>query len=96
MGADGRVLTEVGFVLHALPGVGTRPLPCLQLGVPVIKLLPTGGRDSVEVAGCRFPVDFDDWLVVIPDHQKKVGHLRRLPPRLLTEPEGLHLFFLLV
>ena len=43
-------------------------------------LLPTGGRDSVEVAGCRFPVDFDDWLVVIHDHQKKVGHLRRLPP----------------
>ena len=60
-------------------------------------LLPTGGRDSVEVAGCRFPDDFDDRLVVFHGRQqKKVGYLRRLPPRLLTEPEGLHLFFLLV
>ena len=53
----------------------------LQLGVPVKQLLPAGGRDSVEVAGCRFPDDFDDWLVVIHDHQKKkVGHLISLSP----------------
>ena len=80
MGADGRVLTEVGFVLHALLGVGTQPLPCLQLDVPVIKLLPTGGRDSVEVAGCGFPDGFGDRLVVTHGHQKKFGHLRSLPP----------------
>ena len=53
----------------------------LQFGVPVNKLLPTGGRDSVKVAGCRFPDDIDDRLVVFHDHQKKkVGHLISLPP----------------
>ena len=36
------------------------PLPSLQFGVPVNKLLPTGGRDSVKVAGCLFPDDIDD------------------------------------
>ena len=82
MGADGRVLTEVGFVLHALPGVGTRPLPCLQLGVPVIKLLPTGGRDSVEVAGCGFLDGLGDSLVVIHDHQEEeFGYYSSLSPR---------------
>ena len=53
----------------------------LQLGVPVNKLLPTGGRDSVEVAGCGFPDGFGDRLVVTHGHQKKkFGHLRSLPP----------------
>ena len=52
----------------------------LQLSVPVNKLLPTGGRDSVKVAGCHFPDDSDDRLVVIHGHQKKkVGHLISLP-----------------
>ena len=53
----------------------------LQLGVPVNKLLPTGGRDSVEVAGCGFPDGFGDRLVVSQDHQKKFGYYSSLPPR---------------
>ena len=53
----------------------------LQLGVPVNKLLPTGGRDSVKVAGCHFPDGFDDSLVVFHDHQEEeFGYLRSLPP----------------
>jgi len=81
MGADGRVLTEAGFVLHALLGVGPGLFRVLQLGVPVNDLLPTGGRDSVKVAGCHFLDGFEDRLVVIHDHQKKkVGHLISLSP----------------
>ena len=53
----------------------------LQLGVPVNELLPTGGRDSVKVAGCHFPDGFDDSLVVFHDHQEEeFGYLRSLPP----------------
>ena len=82
MGADGRVLTEAGFVLHALQGVGTRPLPSLQLGDAVNERFAHRERDPVKVAGCHFPDDIDDWLVVIHDHQKKkVGHLISLPLR---------------
>ena len=54
----------------------------LQLGVPVNKLLPTGGRDSDEVAGCSFPDGLGNGLVVVHDHQEEeFGHLRSLPPR---------------
>ena len=84
MAADGRVLYRSRLCVTASLSVWICLFCVLQPGVTVkqlgVALLPTGVRDSVEVAGCRFPVDFDDWLVVIHDHQKKVGHLRRLPP----------------
>ena len=85
MTADGRVLYRSRLCV-------TSPTGCLDpassvsfssaslLSNLVLHLLPTGGWDSVKVAGCRFPVDFDDWLVVFHGRQqKKVGHLRRLP-----------------
>ena len=50
----------------------------LQLGVPVNKLLPTGGRDSDEVAGCSFPDGFGNGLVVIQDHQEEEPCLFRV------------------
>ena len=43
----------------------------LQLGVPVNKLLPTGGRDSAEAAGRDLPVGFGNGLVVTHGHQKE-------------------------
>ena len=74
------MLTEAGFVLHAPQGVGTRPLPSLQLGDAVNERFVHRERDPVEVAGCSFPDGFDDSLVVIHDHQEEeFGYLRSLP-----------------
>ena len=63
----------------------TSPFRVLQLSITVkqlgVALLPTGVQDSVEVAGCHFPVDFDDWLVVSHGRQqKKFGYYSRLSP----------------
>ena len=49
----------------------------------LMNLLPTGGRDSVKVAGCLFPDDIDDAGGVHDHQKKKVGHLRRLPPDII-------------
>ena len=88
MTADGRVLTEAGFVLHTSlsrdPASSVSFSSVSLLSNLVLHLLPTGGRDSVEIAGCHLPVDFDDWLVVFHGcQQKKIGHLRRLPPAII-------------
>ena len=75
------MLTEAGFVLHALQGVGTRPLPSLQLGDAVNERFVHRERDPVKVTGCRFPDDFDDSLVVIHDHQEEeFGNYSSLSP----------------
>ena len=77
--------TEAGFVLHASlsrdPASSVSFSSASLLSNLVLHLLPTGGRDSVKVAGCRFPDDIDDRLVVSHGHQKKkFGYLRSLPP----------------
>ena len=46
-------------------------LPSLQLGVPVNKLLSSGGRDSAEAAGRDLPVCFGNDLVVTHGHQEE-------------------------
>ena len=75
------MLTEDGFVLHDLQGVWTRPLPSLQLGDAVNEHFSHREWDPVEVAGCHFPDDFDDSLVVIHDHQEEeIGYYSSLPP----------------
>ena len=71
MGADGRVLTEAGFVLHAPQGVRTRPLLSLQLGDAVNECFVHRERGPVKVAGCHFPDDIDDRLVESHGNQKK-------------------------
>ena len=87
MTADGRVLTEAGFVLHASlsrdPASSVSFSSASLLSNLVLHLLPTGGRDSVKVAGCLFPDDIDDAGGVHDHQKKKVGHLRRLPPDII-------------
>ena len=45
-------------------------VPSLQLGVPVNKLLSSGGGIA-EAAGCGFPDSFGDHLVVTHGHQEE-------------------------
>ena len=62
----------------------------LQLGVPVNKLLPTGGWDSVKVAGCRSPDGIDDKLVVFHGRQKEeFGYYINVSLRDINRARGL-------
>ena len=75
------MLTEAGFVLHALQGVGTRPLPSLQLGDAVNERFVHRERDPVKVAGCQFPDGNDDSLAVFHDRQEEeFGNYSSLSP----------------
>ena len=75
------MLTEAGFVLHALQGVRTRPLPSPQLGDAVNERFVHRERDPVKVAGCLFPDGIDDRLVESHGHQKKkFGNYLSLSP----------------
>ena len=48
----------------------------------ITNVLSTGSGVLVEVAGCSFPDDFADWLVVTHGHQKKkFGYYSSLSPR---------------
>jgi len=82
---------------YVLTEEANRSLPCPSARRTVNKRFVHRDRIPVKVAGCHFPGDKDDSLAVFHDRQEEeFGNCSSLPPRLLTEPEGLHLFLMLV